>query len=1135
MQRLVMGLSERNSIAARAARLMVSVCLLLCVSSAAVTSRASSAERGSDTAIAMQTGGGEAQQAEIRELKQGQPIVREMAGVEAHTYRIALTAGHYLKVVVEQKGIDVVVTLLAPNGQKLTEVDSPNGTQGPEPVSVIAEVSGEYRLEVRSLDEKAPPGRYEIKVEELREPTAQDRIRVAADMALAEAGQLRAQGTAESLRKAIDKYSQALPALHAMGDRESEATTLTSAGVVSWQLGENQKALEFYNLALPLRRSAGDRQGEVQLLHNMGVVYWRQGDNRKALEYYNQALPLRRALGDRQGEALTLNSIGMANDNLGNLQEALSYFDQSLALQRSLGDRRNEATTLNNIGASYYALGELQKSLEFYNQSLVLERAVGDRRGEGALLNNIGVLYWQLGEPHKAIEYYNQALALRHSTGDRPGEFATIANIGQLNLSLGRPQLALDNYGQALALARAMGDRRSEALALNHIGAVYRSLNQQEKALDFLNQALLLRRAVGDRFGEAVTLSHIGASYSLLGKPEEALSYLEQALSEHRAVGDRGNEASTLRTLAQAERDRGRLDEARAHTEVALRIIESARGKFTSQELRTSFSASRQDYYEFYVDLLMRMHRDQPQSGYDADALKASDQARARGLLDILTEAHADIRQGIDSVQLEHERSLLRQLSLKSERLTRLLGGKHAEEQETSARKEVEDLLGEYQEVEAQIRVKSPRYAGLTQPQPLSLKEIQQQVLDKDTLLLEYSLGEDRSYLWAVTPTSIASYELPKRAEIEAAARRVYDLLVVKADSLYPEALTTLSQMLLKPVADQLGRKRLLIVSEGALQYVPFGALPIPVASGQLPVVSEKHVGISNNRPPSTVHRPLIVDHEIVSLPSASVLAILRRELGERKPAPKTVAVLADPVFDKDDQRVKSGIKSQQVAAQNGIENKTDKTGRPSDVERSIKESGLTSFDRLLLSRREAEVITALASRGLSLEALDFTASRATATSAELEQYQIVHFATHSLLNNQHPELSGIVLSLVDEQGQPQDGFLRLYEIYNLKLGADLVVLSACQTALGKEIKGEGLVGLTRGFMYAGVPRVVASLWKVNDKSTAELMKRFYQKMLKDGMRPAAALRAAQVSMLKEKQWEAPYYWAGFVLQGEWR
>ncbi|HZN12190.1 MAG TPA: CHAT domain-containing protein, partial [Blastocatellia bacterium] len=186
-------------------------------------------------------------------------------------------------------------------------------------------------------------------------------------------------------------------------------------------------------------------------------------------------------------------------------------------------------------------------------------------------------------------------------------------------------------------------------------------------------------------------------------------------------------------------------------------------------------------------------------------------------------------------------------------------------------------------------------------------------------------------------------------------------------------------------------------------------------------------------------------------------------------------------------------------------------------------------------TRREAEEIVALAGAGAGLKALDFEASRATATSEGLGQYRIVHFATHGLLNSQHPELSGLVLSLVDERGQPQDGFLRVHEVYNLKLGADLVVLSGCQTSLGKEVKGEGMLGLTRGFMYAGAPRVVASLWQVPDQPTAELMRQFYKGMLAEGLRPAAALRAAQVAMWKGRRWAAPYYWAAFVLQGEWR
>jgi CHAT domain-containing protein len=234
---------------------------------------------------------------------------------------------------------------------------------------------------------------------------------------------------------------------------------------------------------------------------------------------------------------------------------------------------------------------------------------------------------------------------------------------------------------------------------------------------------------------------------------------------------------------------------------------------------------------------------------------------------------------------------------------------------------------------------------------------------------------------------------------------------------------------------------------------------------------------------------------------------------------------LADPVFSRDDSRVSHPGVALQASTQ----------ALPSDVLRSAEESGLKDFVRLRFSRAEADAISALVTDSQRLEAVDFVANLATARSADLSQYRILHFATHGLINSQHPELSGIVLSLVDQNGEPQDGFLRLGEIYGLRLNADLVVLSACQTALGKEIKGEGLIGLTRGFMFAGVPRVVASLWRIDDRATAELMTRFYRGMLKDGLRPAAALRAAQVSFWQDKRWTAPHYWAAFTIEGEWK
>ncbi|HXG67373.1 MAG TPA: CHAT domain-containing protein, partial [Blastocatellia bacterium] len=502
----------------------------------------------------------------------------------------------------------------------------------------------------------------------------------------------------------------------------------------------------------------------------------------------------------------------------------------------------------------------------------------------------------------------------------------------------------------------------------------------------------------------------------------------------------------------------------------------------------------------------------------------------------MLNEAGADIREGVAPALLARERELREQLNGKAERLSRLLGDKKMAAHVEAARKELQAALTRHQEALAQIRASSPRYAALTQPAPLGLKEIQSQVLDPETILLEYALGKERSYLWAVTTDSLTSYTLPKQAEIEEAARRVYKAFS-SADAPDTDAAARLSRILLGPVAAQLGTKRLLVVAEGALQYIPFGALPVPAAQAAGDRKQEAGGGqpstFNPSRPPTPDPRPLVIArHEVVMLPSATTLAVLRQEMAGREPAPQELAVLADPVFGSDDPRVA-------LAAEARAQRATVAAVRPAgrELERSAEEMGLgvSGFERLLSTRREAEEILALAQAGRSLKALDFQASLTTATGPQLGQYRIIHFATHGLLNSRHPELSGLVLSLVDEHGQPQNGFLRAHEVYNMKLAADLVVLSGCQTALGKYVRGEGLVGLTRGFMYAGTPRVVASMWRVPDRATAELMKRFYTGLFKEGLRPAAALRAAQVAMSKEKRWAAPYYWAAFTLQGEWR
>ncbi|MEP0833951.1 CHAT domain-containing protein [Microcoleus sp. AS-A8] len=906
-----------------------------------------------------------------------------------------------------------------------------------------------------------------------------DATRAAAERAFQEGKQLYKQGTAESLKQAIAKYEEALPLYRAVGDKAREGSTLNNIGLIYDDLGETQKALDFYNQSLPLARAVSDKATEAVILSNIGAVYDALGERQKALEYYNQSLPLFRGVDNKAGEARTLNNIGLVYSALGEKQKALDSYNQSLLLKRTLDNKATEAVTLNNIGRVYDDLGEKQKALEYYNQSLPLFRAVGNKAGESVTLNNIGRVYDKLGEKQKALDYYNQSLHLARASGDRAGQASTLNNIGKVYSDLGQNQTALEYYNQSLPLARAVSDKPREAATFNNIGKVYDDLGEKQMALEFYNQSLPLRRTVGDKAGQALTLYNI----------------------------------------ASLERDRGNLNEALTQIEAAINIIENLRTKIGSQQLRTSYFASVQDYYEFYIDLLMQLHKTNPSKGYDALALQASERARARTLLEFLTEAQANIRQGANPKLLEQENTLQQRFDALEKRRIELFSGQWTNKQVQALEQERTVLQEEYQQVQEQIRRTSPRYASLKYPQPLTLSEIQQQVLDDDTLLLEYSLGEDRSYLWAVTKTSISSYELPKRADIEKAAQSFYQNTgkqkapeqrglgaIPREDSL--EVTTQLSQMLLSPVAGQLAGKRLLIVSDGALQYLPFAALPTPDSLGK-------------DKNPV----PLIVNHEIVNLPSASTVAIIRQDTNGRKLAPKKIAVIADPVFSKDDERLKTLVSAQPV--------------NPNDLDslaltRSAREADIT-FQRLPFTRKESDRILSLVAYTQSQSALDFAANRATAISPQLSQYQIVHFATHGILNSQNPELSGVVLSLVDQKGTPQNGFLRLNDIFNLNLPAELVVLSACETGLGKEIKGEGLVGLTRGFMYAGSPRVLVSLWSVADEGTSELMTRFYKKMLQDNLKPAAALRAAQIEMLQDATWKSPYYWAAFTLQGEWR
>lgn len=978
---------------------------------------------------------------------------RRIEGAAADKIRLPLPAHQFVRLEVIQNGADLAVTLRDPQGRALIDADSINGRYGPETIVAVTESAGDYTLEVKAGDPGDLPARFEVRLVDLRDRKTGDEDIVAAHRSYAEAEQLRVQHTAASGRAAIGKL---------------------------------ESSLAFF-------RQSGDRYMQGLALFSLGTALAESGDYRNALPLFRDAAELFHALAATHEEADAINSQAGAFDVLGEPQPALRLYAQALDLFRSTGDRGNEALLFSNIGWTQSTLANWQAALDSYRQSLDLLRQTRNDWVEANALANMGVVYRQLGEPEQAEALFHQALPLWKRIGDRRGEATTLGALANLHLAENQPAKALAVLEGALAAWRASDDKRGLGDALARAARAQAELGRFDAAQASLAESLELARAVHDRRGTGIALSELGRTELLSGRPDQAAQAGEQALAEFRAVGDRSYEALSLETIARAESDRGNLAAARQRIEEALRLTEENRGATNSEQLRASFFATRQDSYAFYIDLLMRM-------GDTEAALQANERSRARSLLDMLAASGTDVRQGADPKLLARERDISDRLNAKGSRLLPLLG--RDDPRATALTAEIRDLQAEYQDVEAAIRAASPRYAALTQPAPATVAQIRQQVLDPDTLLLEYSLGEKRSWLWAVGTDQLHAFELPPRATIEAQAARVYELLTTRRDADLGPAAGKLNGMVLAPAASLLGHKRLAIVADGALQRIPFAILP----------------------PPDGVR-------EVVMLPSASAVAALRTQLAGRAPAPKLLAVFADPVFDSSDPRAHgapaASAQPQETNASRLLEHLAVAQGETTSTRLHIP--------RLPFTALEADQILRVAHDSSDLKATGFAASRATALSGVLGQYRYLHFATHGYLDTERPELSALVLSQLDADGHAVDGFLRVNDISNSGLDADLVVLSACQTGLGKEVRGEGLMGLTRAFMYAGVPRVIVSLWSVNDRATAGLMAGLYRSILRDGKRPSEALRDAQLELRKHKEWQSPYYWAAFVQQGDWR
>lgn len=842
---------------------------------------------------------------------------------------------------------------------------------------------------------------------------------------------------------------------------------------------------KYYNEVLSAWRQLGNTTMAVShSLLQLADIDLQRGDLDRAEQHLNDAAALARKLAPASYQAaLIFADFGVLFEERGELEIAEQHYLKGMALeQRYFPGSVHLAQTLVALGTLAHQRGDFTAAEAHYRRALSVDvKLERESLGVAQILSYLGECVLAQHDFVKAKEYEEHALSIRQKI--LPTGLVTafsLAGLGKIARITGDFGTAENYYQQALKIATTLVvPERERARLMMGEAQVFQDRH------DFVRAEQLYREAMGI-----------------------VVKAAPQSL-------DFGN---ILASLADTLRHQGKLADAAELYKQALDLFEKKSASLAlAAEQRSRYRSRESRYYHDYAEVLL-------EQGHIDSAFEMLESFRAHTLVEMLAQAHLEANDTTSSDLIEREHKLQQRLNAKTEYRIRLVNSSYASAQVADLDAEIEELLVEYQQIDAQLRTSDPHYASLMQPQPLRLAQIQQ-LLDDNTLLLEYSLGEERSYVWAVERDSFAAFELPKRSEIDRAAHLVYKVLTLRnggeasqsnphksQETDYLRSAQKLSRMVLGPVAALLKGKRLLLVNDGALQYISFAALPDP-----------------NRRLALT---PLIINHEIVNLPSASVLAELRRQHIGRKAPAGLVAVLADPVFDPNDERLTgTGEKlSAPVLPQSKM---NDLTRSASDL--GLTKNGRLYLNRLLYTRNEANAVMSVTPPEKGLEALDFRASRQMVLSGTLANYRILHFATHGMLNNKHPELSGLVLSLVNQQGKAQDGFLKLHDIYNLKLAADLVVLSGCQTGLGEEIEGEGLIGLTRGFMYAGASRVVASLWNVSDMATATLMADFYRAMEHDHMRPAAALRNAQIKMWRTKQWSAPYYWAAFQMQGEWQ
>jgi CHAT domain-containing protein/tetratricopeptide (TPR) repeat protein len=1016
-------------------------------------------------------------------LSEGATFERSAGQGDRHSFEASLTAGDFVEIEVSQNQLAIGIAVRGPDGAELHEINLPEIDPMAERLMFVAPVSGRHIVEVfleawvivrgpvhktgwiegRKRGPEDSQRTFVLHVAALRPATPADRARARAFELLERGAKLAMLQTMDGLRQSIPMFWEAAAGWRAAGDAPLELSTLEALASLTGLFSQfgRESAAARERLA-ELYAASPEREWEVVNWASLANAYFNEGRLVDAKRAVGRALDLALVGGFRASAARSQRELGYYEFELGNYDRAREQAHRTQALAAEIDDKALEAMAMWDLARLDDLAGDFEAAIVRNRLGLDLALASGNSPAVALITLWLGLNHLRRGELDEAASSFEARLGLAPKYVQREQETHARLGLGDVMLARGDREAARQRY-EAVAAALERGAPRWRCIGEQRLG----------------------RMDLED------------------GRLDQARARFETMLEIARQRQNPPCEAEARAGLADVAARRDDLEIAETEARRVVELTETFREAAVSLESRSLGFGALAPAYERAIEISMRRAA-QGDGDASARALMLHERALARGLLDRVSEARLDSRARLPPT-LAAERAQVRERWRGRLAQLQVSMRTRPDAPETKALiDETSALAVKVRDVEARIDASDVRHALFLRSQPLGVKAIQS-LLDDDTLLLEYALGSARSYLWVVSPRDIRALTLPPRAEIEALARRVHEGLArspagpASARRAGEEDLRALTRLLIEPAAPQLAARRLVLVVAGALSLIPFGALP---------------------QPGTAVHPlPMLAKHEIVQVPSATILGAMRTLTAGRARPARTAAIFADPIFDAHDPRVHARTQSAGI-----------RRAAPSDAPRV---RGVT-LTRLPFSRGEAEAIRSLASRRVSTF-MGSEATRERALARALYDYRFSHFATHGIVNQDVPSLSSLVLSLVDGAGRPRDGFVMVPDIYDMTLNADVVVLSGCQTALGKQIRGEGPIGLARAFMYAGVPRVVASLWQVDDLATAELMKRFYRGMLVDELTPAAALRAAQRDLATGRRWASPYFWAPFVLQGDWR